>query len=417
MPIGNVHAQGAILSHELQPDVYALYLDASVSAITMKHKIEQYANTIDVPDKSYGSDGGYSSTGPVYSKINNIKMKLEDQMGRYINYGVSGLSGSITTGNLTGTFNPFDAEIAGYTPNSAGTIALADLNIQRDYRNVIIPEGHAGLQSQISSYDTDLLGRNEISGEILRMGRVKWEDVYNSILIPNKDTLYKFKQMGEMAGTYTAQFYRDRLVSSASQFKSGTGTDLDCRSNYTELIAYFDAISEELEFHGAEMVSDIIYGSTRVGSKAIDAGYICPVNTKLKKWIEKMPGVTLIKEYPENPKNKDEFASYGNIRFVVEDTLYNDAVMDAIPDPSTASGDFMTAGAKISYYNFLVFGKDAFTMLKMRGTKNYELKLSPAEKVSQSNPLGLFGTMGWLGYVGFLQPKPLHVWNARVRII
>lgn len=420
MAVGNKHNENAVLSHEMQPEVYMIYLEQLITPASVALDMEMYADTIAVPSGAYGADGAYDgTTNPVtYNDVNRIRMRGEDSIGRYINFGAKGLAGETVAGNFAGAFNPFDQDIANATLNNYGTAELDVVNISRAWEDYEVPEGHEGILDQLNNYDTDLLGMYEISGHIKRFAKVKWTDSWTNLMMPTKDNMYMTKQMGEMAGMITEQYYRSQVIQAASQYRNATGGSIDASAGYDEFKDALDAVTEELEFFGANPIRDIIMGSTRVGSKTVDEGFRCLVNKKLKNWLFKMPDFIHKKDYAEPAKDPKEIGAYENVRFVTTDALWNDDVMAAAGgemDPDLMLGDVMNTGGQITHYNFLVFGEKAYTMLQMRGRENYKLHVTTATP-SKADPLGLFGTFGWTGSAGFMLPRQTFVWNIRVKI-
>lgn len=133
-------------------------------------------------------------------------------------------------------------------------------------------------------------------------------------------------------------------------------------------------VVNKLQNQGAKKHTSVIGGTTKVGTTPIDAAYIAIVHHSMRYQLLEIDGFIRAELYENRMPN--EFGSFDRVRFIED-----------VDGPETVD----SAGRKI--LQGIVFGKDAYATLTLRGSKNIEMIVKSKQEVG--GPLNQFSTIGW----------------------
>lgn len=132
-------------------------------------------------------------------------------------------------------------------------------------------------------------------------------------------------------------------------------------------------IINKLQNQGAKKHTSAIGGTVKVGTTPIDAAYIAIVHHSMRYQLKEIDGFVDSIHY-EN-KMPNEFGSFDRVRFIED-----------LDGPETeVNGNKILQG--------VVFGKDAYATLTLRGSRNIEAITKSKQEVG--GPLNQFSTLGW----------------------
>lgn len=139
----------------------------------------------------------------------------------------------------------------------------------------------------------------------------------------------------------------------------------------------------------------VMDGSPNYGTRPIEASWVAAGHTDLENDIREMPGFVPCAEYgSRNMLCPQELGSVENVRFVLSPDLgpwedgggtYNGSGTDMVS----------TSGASADVYPLLVFAKESYGCVPLRGQGAVEPTIIPVGKKDKSDPLGQRGYVGW----------------------
>ena len=167
-----------------------------------------------------------------------------------------------------------------------------------------------------------------------------------------------------------------------------------------------------LDTQKAGMFTRVLDGSTKFATFPIESGWIAVSHTDLKHDIRNVPGFIPVAAYANRRLvHPREFGSVEEIRFVTSPDL---APWADGGGAYAGSGTDMvtTSGTSADVYPILVFGKEAYGTVPLRGYGAVEPSIISAGLKTKDDPLGQRGYAGWkTWYV----PKILNEsWMARL---
>lgn len=155
------------------------------------------------------------------------------------------------------------------------------------------------------------------------------------------------------------------------------------------------AVIRALKAQKAMKITKILDGSVNFATRPIEASYIAVHHTDLEADIRNLAGFTPVAQYGSRRAISDyEIGSCEDLRFVCSPDL------DPIADAGAAkagSGTNMvsTSGTSADVYPILVFGKEAYGIVPLRGQGSVSPTILRPGKPDKSDPLGQRGYVGW----------------------
>lgn len=139
-------------------------------------------------------------------------------------------------------------------------------------------------------------------------------------------------------------------------------------------------------------------GGPKYATFPVEPGFVAVGHTDLEHDIRAIAGFTPCIAYgTKNKIHEREFGSVENVRFVLSPDL------TAFADGGGAkagSGTTMvsTSGTSSDVYPLLVFGKEAFGVIRLKGYGAIEPTIIPVGQKTKDDPLGQIGKVGWKGW-------------------
>ena len=172
------------------------------------------------------------------------------------------------------------------------------------------------------------------------------------------------------------------------------------------------AVTRALKAQKAMKITRILDAGPDYGTKAIEASYIAVHHTDVEQDIRGLAGFVPISEYANRkPISEYELGSVEDTRYICSPDL--DPFEDA-GGTKAGSGTTMvsTSGTSADVYPVLVFGKEAYGVVPLRGAGSIKPSIIPPGKVDKSDPLGQRGYVGWKMWHAALILN--QVWMARL---
>jgi N4-gp56 family major capsid protein len=142
----------------------------------------------------------------------------------------------------------------------------------------------------------------------------------------------------------------------------------------------------------AMKVTQILDASPKFATRAVEAAYIVVAHTDLENDIRGLPGFTPCANYGSRQMIcEHELGSVEEMRFITSPDLEPWVSAGGAPGGNVLS----TNGANADVYPLLVFGKEAWVKVPLRGAGSLSPSIIPPNQRSKSDPLGQRGSVGW----------------------
>ena len=152
------------------------------------------------------------------------------------------------------------------------------------------------------------------------------------------------------------------------------------------------AVTRFLKAQKAMKVTTMLSGSEDYNTTPIEGAFIAVGHTDLEADIRGLAGFTPVAEYGNRkPLCAEEIGSVEDVRYILSPDL----------DPFTNAGGtpggtvVSTGGSAADVYPILVFGKEAYGTVALRGQGAVAPTIIPAGNKTKDDPLGQRGYVGW----------------------
>jgi N4-gp56 family major capsid protein len=200
-------------------------------------------------------------------------------------------------------------------------------------------------------------------------------------------------QCGENVGrTIEALTYGVVKAGTSVEYANGTQrTDVNTPISLSKI----RAVIRTLQAQKAMMITRIVDPSPDYGTKAVEAGFIAVCHTDLSSDIRNLPGFTPVAEYGRRQTvHERELGTVEEVRFITSPDL--SPWIDA-GGAKAGSGTAMvsTSGTSADVYPILIFGKEAYGCVPLKGMGAVEPTIIPVGQKTKDDPLGQRGYVGW----------------------
>jgi N4-gp56 family major capsid protein len=219
-------------------------------------------------------------------------------------------------------------------------------------------------------------------------------------------------QCGENVGrTVEALTYGVVKAGTQVEYANGTArTDV----NTPVSLAKIRAAVRTLEAQKAMRITRMLDGSPDYGTKPIEASFIAVCHTDLKNDIRNLPGFVPTSEYGQKQVvHEREFGAVDDVRFVASPDL---APWADGGGAKSGSGTTMvsTSGTSADVYPILIFGKEAYGCVPLKGMGAVEPTIIPVGQKTKDDPLGQRGYVGWKTW--FVAKILNEAWIVRIEV-
>lgn len=156
-------------------------------------------------------------------------------------------------------------------------------------------------------------------------------------------------------------------------------------------LAKLRASARALEAQKAIKITRVLDGSPNYSTRPVEGGWIVVGHTDLESDIRNLPGFLPVAEYGQrSPISPQEIGSVESFRFLLS------ADLGELADAGGAKGSMVsTTGTSADVYPMLIFGKEAWGMVPLRGQGSVEPTIIPVGQKTKDDPLGQRGVAGY----------------------
>jgi N4-gp56 family major capsid protein len=142
----------------------------------------------------------------------------------------------------------------------------------------------------------------------------------------------------------------------------------------------------------AKMITRIVSGSTSLGTKPVEAGYVAVAHTDVESDIRNMAGFLPVANYGSRQTISDwEIGSIESVRYVLSPDLTPFADAGGAPGSTVLS----TSGSQADVYPIIILGQEAFGCVPIKGGDAITPMVLNPGTPSKSDPMGQRGYVSW----------------------
>lgn len=156
-------------------------------------------------------------------------------------------------------------------------------------------------------------------------------------------------------------------------------------------LAKLRAVIRGLKAQKAHKITSVLDSSPNFATRAVEASYVAVCHTDCENDIRNLEGFIPCASYGSRTMIcPEELGSVQEIRFVCSPDL------EPFRDAGGAAGSMVTtAGTSADIYPILIFGKEAWGKVALRGQGSVSPSILRPGMISKSDPLGQRGSVGW----------------------
>lgn len=157
-------------------------------------------------------------------------------------------------------------------------------------------------------------------------------------------------------------------------------------------------------------ITQVLDGSPNYQTRPVEASYVAVAHTDVEADIRNLANFIPVAEYGNRRTISEyEMGSCEEFRFLTSPDL------DPVEDAGGAKGAMKsTAGTSADVYPVLLFGKEAWGMVPLRGQGSVEPTIIPVNQKTKDDPLGQRGYAGWkLWHLAMILNE---LWMARLEV-
>jgi N4-gp56 family major capsid protein len=160
------------------------------------------------------------------------------------------------------------------------------------------------------------------------------------------------------------------------------------------------AATKVLMRNKAKMITNILDGSTKIGTRPVEAAYIALGHTDLLPDLRGLSGFTPVSQYGSmKPTCPNEVGAIENVRFVLSPVFSPGAAGSTYPGAATAtsasfSKQYNAAGTNCDVYPVIIMGANAFGSIVLRGYDAAKVMVRLPNNPAPGDELGQKGSIG-----------------------
>jgi len=230
---------------------------------------------------------------------------------------------------------------------------------------------------------------SDVSATIKQYGQVV--EVTDVIEDVHEDPVLKDAsiQCGENIGRTIEQLIYGVVRAGTNVFYNNGSARTDVNTAVT--LNKLRAVVRALKAQKAMKISQILDSSLNYATRAIEASWVAVAHTDVEADIRGLAGFIPTAQYGQRRLIHDqEFGSVEELRFVCSPDL------EPFADGGGTAGSMIsTSGVSADVYPIMVFGKESYGVVPLRGQGAVEPSIIPVGLKTKDDPLGQRGYVGW----------------------
>lgn len=151
------------------------------------------------------------------------------------------------------------------------------------------------------------------------------------------------------------------------------------------------AAIRSLKAQKAMPITKILSPAVNYGTSAVEAAFVAVAHTDVESDIRNLAGFVPVAKYGSRAVlHETEIGTVESVRFLLSPDL------ESFPDAGGDKGSMVsTTGTKADVYPVLIFGKEAYASVPLRGKTAVSPTILRPGVIDKSDPLGQRGYVGW----------------------
>uniref|UniRef100_I2Q1E2 N4-gp56 family major capsid protein n=1 Tax=Desulfovibrio sp. U5L TaxID=596152 RepID=I2Q1E2_9BACT len=227
-------------------------------------------------------------------------------------------------------------------------------------------------------------------------------------------------RLGESSGEMLENVAIAHFLAGTNAFHANGDTRAEVNTKVSK--ALLRKAIKALKVNRARFHTRMLKSTNGYGTVAIPPSYVGICHPAVTPDLQDIPGFKRVEDYGQTQAWDHEIGAFENVRFLEEDLMLPWEDMGGVVSAGLAS----TSGVKCDVYPILIFGKDAFGAVALKGYKSQvadskgerilpvELKVIQPDRIDKSDPLG---QRGFVGYRTWFACEILQdLWMTRLEV-
>ena len=194
--------------------------------------------------------------------------------------------------------------------------------------------------------------------------------------------------LGEQAAQMIEKMRFGVLVAGTNVFYAN-GTSRDAVNTVLSL-NLLRKITRSLKAQNCRPITSIVSSTPAYGTQAVSPAFVAIMHSDCEADLRGIAGFTDVKNYGNTSPFEGEIGAVEGIRFILS------SVMSSFANAGGDKGSMQsTAGTKADVYPILIFAKDAYGIVPLKGKAAITPSVLNPGVISKSDPLGQRGYVGW----------------------
>lgn len=196
--------------------------------------------------------------------------------------------------------------------------------------------------------------------------------------------------LGEQAALSKETLTYNVLKAGSNVFYANGSQRTDVNTPIT--LALVRKVTRALKVQNTAKISAVLASTVQFNTQPIEAAYICLVHPNVENDVRNIDGFIPVKNYASGKAMQGEIGAVEDVRFV------SSTVFGAFADAGGDKGNSLsTTGVKADVYPLLFLGKNAFSIIPLRGMNAAQMYVV-YPKATETDPLAQRGTIGYKYY-------------------
>lgn len=212
--------------------------------------------------------------------------------------------------------------------------------------------------------------------------------------------------LGEQAAVTKETLTYNVLKAGSNVFYANGSARTDVNTPVT--LALVRRVTRALKVQNAGKITSVLASTPQFNTQPIEAAYVALVHPNCENDVRNIDGFIPVKNYAQGKAFEGEIGTVEDVRFV------SSTVFSAFADGGGDKGLMLsTTGTKADVYPMLFLGKEAFSIIPLRGGDAAAMSVV-YPKATETDPLGQRGVVSWKMYHAAMITNEFNMVRAEV---
>lgn len=194
--------------------------------------------------------------------------------------------------------------------------------------------------------------------------------------------------LGEQAAQMVEKMRYGVLTAGTNVFLANGSARTDVNTILT--LNMIRKVIRSLKQQNCRPITSIVKSTPAYGTVAVTPAFVAVCHPDVEADLRGISGFLDVKNYGNTAPFEGELGAVEGVRFIVSTTV------SSFPDGGGNKGSMVsTSGVKADVYPILVFAKDAYGIVPLKGKDALSIRVINPDTIDKSDPLGQRGYVGW----------------------